>query len=207
MKKFGELLSAARKKKRISLDHASRDLVIKKIHLEALEEENWTQLPESPYVQGYIKSYAKYLSLNPDYLVAIYRREYDETKFPKKPAHKFQKRFFITPNKLLNSVFAIGVIIFITYIIIQYSSVFSSPKLEITSPQNDETISVPAIKISGKTEKDATVSINGHFAPIDESGNFNYEYILNEGKNNIEIISSFRLSPKNKVTRTIRLIR
>lgn len=206
MKKFGELLSQARKKKRISLDHASQDLVIKKIHLEALEQENWSQLPESLYVKGYIKSYAKYLSLNPDYLVAIYRREYDEKKYPQKPAHKFQKRLFITPNKLLNSIFALAVIIFIAYIIIQYSSVFSSPKLEINSPQNDETISVPAIKISGKTEKDATVSINGRFAPVDESGNFNYEYVLTEGKNSIEIIASFRLSPKNKINRTVRLI-
>ena len=207
MNKFGDLLSAARKKKRISLDHASRDLVIKKIHLEALEGENWAQLPESPYVQGYIKSYAKYLGLSPDYLLAIYRREYDETKFPKKPAHKFQKRFFITPNKVLNSVFVLAVIIFISYIVIQYSSVFSSPKLEIISPENDDTISVPAIKISGKTEKDATVSINGSFAPVDESGNFDYEYLLTEGKNNIEIIASFRLSPKNKINRTVRLIR
>lgn len=205
MNKFGDLLSLARKRKKISIDRASKDLVIKKEHLQALEEENWQILPEPPYVKGYIKSYAKYLNLDAEYTLAIYRREFDERKFPQKPPPKSNKNFFITPTKILNLIFALAVIIFIAYIALQYSSVLSAPKLEITSPQNDETISVPAIKIIGKTEKGATISINGQFAPVDESGNFNYEYKLSEGKNNIEIISSFRLSPKNKVIKTVRL--
>lgn len=207
MNKFGELLTAARKKKRISLERASRDLVIKKEILEALEQENWQDLPEQPYVQGYIKSYAKYLNLDEEHILAFYRREYDERKFSKEPAPKSQRRLFITPNKLLNVIFALSILIFISYIIVQYSSVFSAPKLDINSPQNDEITSVPAIKISGQTEKDATVSIDGHFAPVDESGNFSYEYILSEGKNTIEIIAAFRLSPKNKQIRAVRLIR
>lgn len=207
MNKFGELLTAARKKKRISLERASRDLVIKKEILEDLETENWQDLPEQPYVQGYIKSYAKYLNLDQEHALAFYRREYDERKFPKEQAPKSKRRLFITPNKLLNVIFTTGILIFVSYIIVQYSSVFSAPKLDIVSPQNNEITSVPAVKISGQTEKDATVSVDGHFAPVDESGNFSYEYMLAEGKNTIEIIASFRLSPKNKQTRTVRLIR
>lgn len=207
MNKFGELLTAARKKKRISLERASRDLVIKKEILEDLETENWQDLPEQPYVQGYIKSYAKYLNLDQEHALAFYRREYDERKFSKEQAPKSKRRLFITPNKLLNVIFTTGILIFVSYIIVQYSSVFSVPKLDIVSPQNNEITSVPAVKISGQTEKDATVSVDGHFAPVDESGNFSYEYMLAEGKNTIEIIASFRLSPKNKQTRTVRLIR
>lgn len=207
MQKFGELLKLARTKRRLTLGRASRDLVIKKEHLQALEGENWQDLPEQPYVKAYIKSYAEYLKLDPEYVLAIYRREFDERKYPPKPAHIEKTRFFITPAKLLNLVFALAIVIFITYISVQYSSVFSAPELDITSPQNDEVTSVPAIKITGKTEKDATVSINGNFAPIDETGNFSYEYMLEDGKNTFEIIASFRLSPKNKITRTVRLIR
>lgn len=207
MKKFGELLAIARAKRRISTGRASRDLVIKKEHLEALEEENWQELPEPAYVKGYIKSYAEYLKLNPDFVLAIYRREFDERKFPQKLVTRSEERFFITPTKLLNLIFALAIVIFITYIAVQYSSVFSAPKLDISSPQNNEVTTVPVIKITGKTEKDTTVSINGNFAPVDETGNFSYEYILADGKNTFEIIASFRLSPKNKITRTVRLIR
>lgn len=207
MQKFGELLRAARIKRRISINRAAADLVIKKEHLTALEEENWQELPEQPYVKAYIKSYAAYLKLDPDFVLAVHRREFDERKFPQKPVPENKKRFFITPTKLLNLVFALAIVTFVAYILVQYSSALSAPKLDIVSPQNDEVTSVPAIKIIGKTEKDATVSINGEFAPVDEDGNFSYEYTLSDGKNIFEIISSFRLSPKSKVTRTVRLIR
>lgn len=207
MKKFGDLLSSQRKKKRIATARVENELSIKKEHIEALENEEWSKLPEPPFTKGYIKSYASYLGLSPDYLLAIYRREYDESKFPKKPSPKREKRLFITPNRLLNLSFIVAIIVFIFYIIVQYSSILSSPKLEVNIPKNDETTSVPAIKIEGKTEKDATISINGNFAPVNESGDFSYEYMLQEGKNNIEIIASFRLSPKNRITRTVRLIR
>lgn len=207
MRQFGELLSSARKKRRISIDRAARDLVINKDHLQALEDENWRDLPEPAYVKAYIKSYAQYLKLDPEFTLAIYRREFDERKLPPKPVRKDQRRFFITPTKLLNLVFVLAIFGFVAYITTQYSSIFSAPKLEITSPENDAVTSVPAIKITGKTEKDATVSVNGDFAPVDESGNFSYEYVLKDGKNEVELIASFRLSPKTKATRTVRLIR
>jgi cytoskeletal protein RodZ len=207
MKKFGDLFSAQRKKKKISLAHASKELVIKEKHLEALENEDWQNLPEAAFARGYIKSYAQYLGLDPEYLLALYRREYDESKFPQKTMHRQEKRLFITPVRIINLTFIVGVFAFLVYIALQYASIFSSPKLDISSPKNDQTISVPAIQITGKTEKDATVSINGSFAPVNENGEFSQEYMLKDGKNTIEIIASFRLSPKNKITRTVRLIR
>lgn len=206
MKKFGESLSSQRKKKKISIDRAAKDLVVKKTLLEALEKEDWTKLPEPAFVKGYIKSYAQYLGLDIEYILALYRREFDETKFPTKKMHHEKKRFFITPPRIINFAFILAIIIFLIYLGVQYSSVFSSPKLEITSPAEDETISVPAVQISGITEKDAIVSINGQFVAVDENGNFSTQYMLSDGKNQIEIIASFRLSPKTKAQRTIRLI-
>lgn len=207
MKNFGELLSSQRKKKKISLDKAALDLVIKKRYLEALETEQWEKLPEPTFARGYIKSYAQYIDLDSGYLLALYRREFDESKLPKKTSFREEKRLFFTPTKFINLVFIIAVITFITYIIVQYSSIFSSPKLEIISPKEDETTALPIVQIAGKTEKDATVSVNGQFLPVDDKGNFNGEYKLTDGKNYIEIITSFRLSPKNKMHRTVRLIK
>lgn len=207
MKKFGEYLSSERRKKRISIEKAALDLVIKKTHLESLEAEDWQKLPEPTYVKGYIKNYTRYLGIDSEYAMALYRREFDESKYPQKKLKQEGRRFFITAPKVINLIFILAILTFITYLIVQYSSIFASPKLNLTSPKEDITTSVPAIKITGKTEKDATVAVNGKFIPTDESGNFSYEYILAEGKNQIEIISSFRLSPKSKITRTIRLIR
>lgn len=207
MQKFGDLLSSARKKKKLSIDKVSEDLVIRKEHIIALENENWSILPEPAIIKGYIKSYAEYLKLDPEYTLALYRRDFDEKKYPNSPKLKKEKRFFITPNKITNTIFALAILSFIVYIVIQYSSILSSPKLEIINPKSDETTSVPAIQIEGKTEKDATVSINGEFVAVNSTGNFSQQLMLEDGKNTIEVVASFRLSPKNKITREVRLIR
>lgn len=207
MKTTGEIFSAQRLVKKLSLARIASDLRIKKAYLEALEKGAWQNLPEPPFVRGFIKSYAQYLGLDADHILAIFRREYDERKYPQKSSYQKQKRLMFTPNKLVNLALIIAVIIFIIYLAIGYTSLLSSPKLEVSAPPNDLTTSVPYVVVSGQSEKDATVSIEGQIMPLDENDNFSYQLALEEGKNIIEIIASKRLSPKAKVTRIIRLSR
>lgn len=208
MKGLGEILSEARKKKHISQSRIAADLLIKKEHIEALENQNWSALPEPTFVKGFLKTYANYLGLDPIHVLAIYRREFDESKFQKPHTNpRAEKRFFLTPSRIINVIFISAILIFIAYIGITFSSIFSAPKLEVISPRVDETTSVPVVQIIGKTDSEATVSIEGQFVPVDSQGNFSKEYPLSEGKNVIEVIAAKRLSPKAKITRTIRLIR
>ncbi len=209
MEKFGELLSSQRKVKNISLKKASQKLLIKEEHLEALEAEDWQNLPEATFVKGYIASYARFLGLDVDKILALYRREFDEKRYAKEDVPKAEspKSHFITPTRVRNTVFLTAVVAFILYITVQYSSIFAAPKLEVSQPPDDITVSVPVVGVSGKVEKESTVSVEGEFVPVDSAGNFSYQYNLSEGKNVIEIIASKRLSPKTKVTRTVRLIR
>ena|SRR3990167_897586 len=208
MSSFGELLRQRRESKRISIKKASKKLLIKKDHLIALENEDWQSLPEATFTKGYIKSYSEFLGLDKEKMLAFYRRDFDERKIPKTESHKSApKSFFITPKRLRNFIFAVAVIGFIAYITVQYSSVLKSPKLEILQPPEDDiTVSVPIIEVSGKAESESQVSIDGEFVPTDQDGNFSRFYKLDEGQNIIEIIASKRLSPKTKITRTIRLI-
>lgn len=208
MGKFGETLTLTRTKKRISLKKASHDLAIKIEHLMALESEAWRQLPEPTFVKGFITSYAVYLGLDPQKLQALYRREFDERKYPKKTiSADSQKRLYLTPSRLINLIFALAILMFVVYLVIQYSSILSAPEVEVESPKDDETTSVPVILVRGTTEKDTTISINGQFVPVDEDGKFTYQYTLTEGKNSIEIVAAKRLSPKTRIIRTTRLVR
>lgn len=208
MKNLGETLSETRKKKHISTTHAASDLLIKKEHIEALESQDWQSLPEPTFVKGFIKSYATYLGLDADHILAIYRREFDESKFQRQHKNpRAEKRLFLTPTRLINLAFIFAIFVFVAYILITFSSILSTPKLEVLSPQPDITTSVPVVQVIGKTDPEATVSIAGEFAPVDNQGNFSKEYSLSQGKNDIEIISSKRLSPKARIIRTVRLIR
>lgn len=206
MSTVGELFSQRRKARKISLAKVSHDLLIKIEHLEAIEKGQWANLPEPTFAKGFIKIYAQYLGLDTSKILPLYRREYDETKYPHKQSPlQIKKRLMITPNKFAVLLFIVTIVIFASYLVVQYFSILSAPKLEIISPPDDLTTAVPVVQINGRSEKEAMVSVNGEFVAIDDQGKFSYQYKLTEGKNTIEIIASKRLSPKSKVTRVVRL--
>ena len=207
MKTTSEVFSSQRRVKKYSLEKIARDLRIKKEYLEALEKGEWQNLPEPPFVKGFIKSYAAYLGLDTNHMIALYRREYDEKKYPSKIVTRRPKKIVLTYNRLLAIAIFLVIFTFIGYLTGQYLSLLSAPKLEIYSPKDDSTTSIPYVVISGQTQKDVQVAIEGMFVPIDGEGNFSYQLELEDGQNIIEIIASKRLSPKSKATRTIRLIR
>lgn len=62
---FGAMLQQARKTKQLSLEDASRELFILKRHLQAMEEENFSALPQAAFARGFAINYAKFLDLDP----------------------------------------------------------------------------------------------------------------------------------------------
>ena len=69
----GEILSTARKRKRLRYKKLSNELNIDEVYLVALEEENYQFIPGGDaYVKGFLRSYAKKLDLSPDEIVARY---------------------------------------------------------------------------------------------------------------------------------------
>ena len=208
MNKVGEIFISARKTKRISVKKASEDLLISRENLESIEASDWQRLPEPPFTRGFIRSYAKYLGLDVEHTLALFRREYDEAKYHKKTSRASGgKRFYLTPARFASFLTIVAILIFVAYLVLQYLSVLSAPKLEVNSPEDDLTTSIPAVAISGRTEKGATVAVNGEFIAVDEEGEFSYQFLLNEGRNEIEIVASKNLSPKSKALKVIRLIR
>src|SRR5947208_767196 len=68
----GPALRKARVARRTSLDEASRDTRIRLEYLEALERETFSELNGDVYVRGCLRTYAAYLGLSPDKVVAAY---------------------------------------------------------------------------------------------------------------------------------------
>jgi len=66
----------------------------------------------------------------------------------------------------------------------------STLSLEILEPQDEAIVNVSRIAISGKTEADAVVSINGIIADVDYQGMFTAEVNLDAGPNVIEVVAS-----------------
>lgn len=79
---IGDTLRAARRQQRGSLSDAAAETRVRESYLAALEEEQWGALGGDVYVKGFLRSYAKYLGLDPDPLVDTYRAEFERPEDP-----------------------------------------------------------------------------------------------------------------------------
>lgn len=97
---FGEHLKREREMRGVSLEEISAATRISVKFLEALENEQWAQLPGGIFNRGFIRSIAKFLGMDEDGLVAEYALETAErpeiavwTKEPVKPRPNYFKIF------------------------------------------------------------------------------------------------------------------
>ncbi len=75
MASLGDTLRDRRLALGITLDQAASSLRIREALLAALEEGAYDKLPHPGYVRGYISSYARFLELDPQALLQLYRAE------------------------------------------------------------------------------------------------------------------------------------
>ncbi|MBS1860940.1 MAG: helix-turn-helix domain-containing protein [Actinobacteria bacterium] len=72
---IGDTLSEARTRRAVDLEEIHAATGIRPRYLRAIEQEDWDALPEEFYARSFIRKYARYLDLDPDPLVADYRRQ------------------------------------------------------------------------------------------------------------------------------------
>ncbi len=77
---LGQLLREAREQKGVSLEQVEEATRIRQKFLQALEEGNYGALPAEAYVTGFLRTYAVYLELDPEEMIALYEGREDEGK-------------------------------------------------------------------------------------------------------------------------------
>ena len=67
-----------------------------------------------------------------------------------------------------------------------------APSLTIDSPHDGDTFdsSHPTVTVSGKTDPNAKVTVNGFWAIVDASGNYSYTLSLQNGDNKITVVAT-----------------
>lgn len=66
---FGQKLREARENKGYSLEYIEEETKIRKLYINALEQENFKVLPPKVYATGFVRKYAKFLGLDSDAMV------------------------------------------------------------------------------------------------------------------------------------------
>ena len=67
---LGERFRAAREQRGLTLSDVAEHVRIRSVYLAAIEEENWKAIGAPVYIRGFLRTYARYLSLDPEEAVS-----------------------------------------------------------------------------------------------------------------------------------------
>ncbi len=208
MRTVGHVLKEERERKFFSLDEIEKSTKIRKELLQALEDGQYQKLPPQTFVQGFIKNYGKFLGLNTEKLLAVYRREFSEGKNPPRILESFsnpldKRKFKITPAKALGAAVLTLIIIFFAYLWFEYRFLVGAPYLEVQHPTDQQSSSQPSVTVVGRTDTEAKVTINNQEIQVDSSGKFSQEIKLSDNVNSIVIVSTSKSGKETKIERTV----
>lgn len=208
MRTVGQTLKEEREKKFYTLEEIEKATKIRKELLEALEAGQYSKLPPPTFVQGFIKNYCKFLGLNQEKLLAIFRREFSIKAHPPRILETFahpvdNKGFKLTPARALGSLILFLIIIFFVYLWIEYRFLVGGPFLEVSQPVNQLNTEAAVIQVTGRTDPEAKLSINNQVIGVDVTGKFSQEIKLADSINTIVITSISKTGQTTKVERTV----
>jgi len=186
----GNLLKKAREHSGKELKEIAQYLRIKPKYLKNIEQNEFNDFASSTYVKGFIRSYASYLGLDAENIVAIFRRQIGEEETPivKKMEIKKGHGIVLSPATIMTSIvvtFFIGLFSFLVY---QFYTLKKPPLLKVTSPSEEViTVAENSFEIIGITETSTIVSINNAQIKTDKNQSFKYTVELKEGLNTYKI--------------------
>lgn len=188
----GEILREAREKQNVGLIDVERQIKVRSKFLKSVEENNWDMFSSKIYINGIIKNYSTFLGLDPEKMLAIFRRDYE-----RKEDVRFKTRIssrYLTPEtrRIVVAVISLIILFFALYFGYQLKQFFSPPGLTVVSPLINTFTVEDRVHFVGKTDKDAAVTIFGERVYQDKNGVFTYDFPLKNGKNEliIEIIGA-----------------
>ncbi len=192
---LGEKLKTRRIENSWSLRLVSQRINIPVRYLEYLENDNWKKLPGKIYIKNFLKKYTNELGLNFKLAYQQYQKEISSNFLKKKKINfnfkKIKNNFlnFVTPQKI--KIFFIFLIIlgFFCYLYFKINEYVKPPELLIISPVENISTEKNIMEISGKSEAEAILSINGQEIAVSENGDFSLDVKLRPGLNRFKIIS------------------
>lgn len=194
---LGEKLQKIRAEYRVNLADVVRETGIRREYLEYLERGEYVKLPADVYIRGFLRSYARFLGVDPKALVRLYERERSIAKnlgkepekalsATAKPQRKFSF-FVVTPKVMIGGVVAMCVLGIALYLYQEYRTFVAEPYLVLLEPLNGQMVSSDESTVVGKTDRDAKLFLNNQLVFVDESGGFRERVRLQPGVNTVTV--------------------
>ena len=203
------MLRSAREAKSISLEEVEKATKIRKKFLEAIESDDYTVIPSIAYAKGFIKNYSEYLGMDSEVALAFFRRQTQDapkqTLLPKKTTVEKDSWFRLTPGRFLMLLLVGCVVVFFSYFFFQYRNLYRAPYLTVDKPKQETIVEVRNVDVLGKTDSDATVTVNGVSVMVRSDGQFFDQIALEPGVNTLVITATSRFGKETTIVRKVGL--
>jgi len=212
LKTVSKLLAEKRIAKKLTYDEISEIVKINPEYLEALENADYSKFPSEVYVKGFLKNYSKFLGIDPEHALALYRREREKAMTKPKlgvsekiKSSKFN--FSLSSGKVI-ALFALLIsLITVLYIGNYVFDIFQNPTLELRKPveimaneSGNFVTEEDSVQLEGISEIGNKLSINGQEYRVNSFEQFIVDLRLEEGLNEI------RISSQNQINRSSEIV-
>ena len=207
MKTAGQILQASCTAKKLEVEDVARITKIRPQFLKFLEVDDYTRLPNATVARGFIRNYCEFLGLNPEHLLAVFRRDFDENQqgqiVPRVGTQPVKPASLWTPRTTVIATMTLIFALFGAYLFYQYRLLTGPPSLEISSPTGTLSVNQSTLEVIGKTDPEATISVNGQLVALDKGGSFSLRIPLELGSNEIVVTAIAKSGRKSTISKTV----
>jgi len=207
MKTVGQILQAARNGQKIDLKDVARITKIRSNFLAAIEADDYAQLPSGTVAKGFIRNYSEFLGIKPDSVQAVFRRDFAENDqgqiVPRGLSQPVSEVSVWTPRTTLIAGITLVFTVFVGYLFFQYLNLTGPPSLKISQPLDRIEITDQTVEVSGATDPEATISVNGQLVALEKGGRFSFRLPIIGGENKISVTATSKYGKTSVITRTV----
>jgi cytoskeletal protein RodZ len=220
---LGQTLQAAREGKRWDLARAERETRIRARYLAALEAGDYHDLPDPVYTRGFVRNYARYLGLDPEWCLDLYRLETHPAERPSRaPTPPPTARTspveprgttLITTSRLVRLGLLLLVLALVAYVAYQFLTFAGTPALTVIDPPADlAAYESTSYVVRGETEPNAELTVSGlpenPAVTASATGTFSFRADLVPGSNLITLVATDPVTGRSSspVMRTITVV-
>ena len=149
MAELGEHLRAAREARGLTVAEVARGTHIRAVHIEALEQERFGDLPAPVYTRGFLRNYATFLGLDAEDMVA----EFDHLQNGKRPPKRSRGGPDLSgpvwpgpsPRAMLGALTLIVLVGFVAFLFHQYSEFAATRQTAVFAASPSPTPALPPL--------------------------------------------------------------
>jgi len=201
----GAALHEARLAKKRSVTDCAAILKIPERYLRAIEEENLAQLPGLVYEKHFIYRYAFALGLPPAPLVSGWINLRQDSIAPSTQfvARVHWRDLWVSPFFWRRAMAGVAIVLVGAYIGGRLLAMVQPPVLTITSPEEAMTTIERTVVVSGQTEQETKVTVNGEAVSTRRDGSFAVPLTLQLGANTVRVAAAKRYSRTAVIERRV----